>query len=82
MTLIVCIVEGQGDAESLPIILRRLAEQRSVFDLKVETIRISRYKVVREGLAAQFDPDLARRFSPSFGRLYRVVNVLLQQAGR
>ena len=47
---IACIVEGQGDVISIPIILRRLAEEKQTYDLKVlKPIRVHRSKVVRPG---------------------------------
>src|SRR6266542_2408208 len=50
MPSIACIVEGQGDAISIPIILRRIAEREAIFDLRVVgPFRIPRYAIVRPG---------------------------------
>ncbi len=50
MRRIACIVEGQGDVISIPIILRRIAAHEEVFDLEiVGTYRIPRYSLVRPG---------------------------------
>ena len=32
MSRIACIVEGQGDVQSIPIILRRIAQSENVYD--------------------------------------------------
>lgn len=44
------IVEGEGEVESVPILLRRLAAREEVFDLTVvRPIRVKRSKVVKVG---------------------------------
>lgn len=50
MPSVACIVEGQGDVISIPIILRRIAEREAVFDLRVVgPFRVPRYTIVRPG---------------------------------
>lgn len=49
MPTLVCIVEGQGDVQSIPVILRRIAAQADVYDLSIRPIRIARSKLVRQG---------------------------------
>jgi hypothetical protein len=50
MPSVACIVEGQGDWISIPIILRRIAEREGVFDLRiVGPYRVQRYAIVRPG---------------------------------
>jgi len=50
MASVACIVEGQGDRISIPIILRRIAEREGVLDLRiVGPFRIQRYAIVRPG---------------------------------
>jgi hypothetical protein len=47
---IVCVVEGRGDEESIPIILRRLAEEQGVYTLKIHhPFRVQRTRLVRPG---------------------------------
>ena len=48
MVAIAAIVEGHGEVRALPVLLRRLAEQRGVFDLHLpEPIRVSRDRFLR-----------------------------------
>ena len=48
MTTVVCIVEGDGEVQALPLLLRRIALARGVFDLKVGVpIRVHRDKFIR-----------------------------------
>ena len=49
MPTISCIVEGQGDVQSIPLIIRRIAYETAVYDLTIRPIRISRTKLVRAG---------------------------------
>ena len=50
MPSVACIVEGQGDVISIPIVLRRIAEREGVFDLRiVGPFRVQRYAIVRPG---------------------------------
>ena len=44
-----CILEGQGDVQSIPLILRRIAYDAEVWDVTFRTIRIQRSKLVRPG---------------------------------
>jgi hypothetical protein len=46
---IACIVEGQGDVLSIPLIIRRIAHEAEVYDITIRPIRISRSKLVRPG---------------------------------
>lgn len=47
---IIPIVEGHGEVEAVPILLRRIAESLGIFDAKVgKPIRCPRDKVVKEG---------------------------------
>jgi hypothetical protein len=46
---IACIVEGQGDVQSIPLIVRRIADASEVYDVTIRPIRISRSKLVRPG---------------------------------
>lgn len=68
-----CIVEGQGDVVSIPIVLRRLAEAAGVHDLQVTPLRIPRYKIVREG---EFERaiELGLREAGGDGRVLLVVD--------
>lgn len=48
MRSIVCIVEGAGEVQAVPVLLRRIAETRGVFDLNVGVpIRVHRDKFIR-----------------------------------
>lgn len=48
MTIIASIVEGDGEVKALPILLRRLAEDRGVYDLRVvPPIRVHREQFLR-----------------------------------
>lgn len=50
MPELACIVEGQGDVGSLPIILRRIAQAEGVFDLQIRgPYRVPRMRLVRAG---------------------------------
>lgn len=45
---IACIVEGDGKVRVLPVLLRRLAESRGIFDLRIPTpIRVHRDRFIR-----------------------------------
>lgn len=45
---IVCIVEGDGEVKAMPVLLRRLAESRGMFDLVVPPpIRVHRDQFLR-----------------------------------
>lgn len=45
---VVCIVEGDGEVRALPLLLRRLAEAKGVYDLSVPTpIRVHRDQFLR-----------------------------------
>lgn len=65
---IVPIVEGHGDVQAVPILLRRIAEQRGAYALEAaRPIRCPRYKIVKEHelervvrlAAVQSDPPAA-----------------------
>ena len=48
MTTIAAIVEGEGDVHALPVLLRRLAQTRGVFDFIIPTpIRVARDRFLR-----------------------------------
>lgn len=48
MTTIACIVEGDGEVRALPVLLRRLAESRGIFDLRIPPpIRVHRDQFIR-----------------------------------
>ncbi|GAB1391534.1 MAG: hypothetical protein AMXMBFR78_21610 [Rubrivivax sp.] len=48
MTTIVTIVEGDGEVRALPVLLRRLAEARKMYDLQVPTpIRVHKDQFIR-----------------------------------
>ncbi len=45
---IACIVEGDGEVRALPVLLRRLAELRGIFDIRIpEPIRVRRDQFIR-----------------------------------
>src|SRR5262245_25836054 len=44
-----CIVEGHGDALSVPVIARRIAHSMDVYDVRITPFRVPRYAVVRPG---------------------------------
>jgi hypothetical protein len=48
-TRIACVVEGKGDALSVPIIVRRIGADRGRHDLEVLAFRIPRSTLVRPG---------------------------------
>lgn len=67
---VACIVEGQGDVASIPIIVRRLAEREGVFDLRVTgPFRVQRYKIVRPGELERVVERAARSFDGPGGVL-------------
>ena len=48
MTTIACIVEGDGEVRALPVLLRRLAESRGIFDIRIPApIRVHRDQFIR-----------------------------------
>lgn len=48
MTTIACIVEGDGEVRALPLLLRRLAESRGIFDIRIPApIRVHRDQFIR-----------------------------------
>ena len=48
MTSIVCIVEGDGEVQALPVLLRRLAEARGAYDIDIPMpIRVRRDKFIQ-----------------------------------
>ncbi len=48
MTTIACIVEGDGEVRALPVLLRRLAESRGIFDIRIPApIRVHRDQFMR-----------------------------------
>jgi len=48
MSHIVCIVEGDGEVKAVPLLLRRIAEARGVFDLNVSPpIRVHRHRFLQ-----------------------------------
>lgn len=49
MPCLACIVEGQGEVESIPLIVRRIAHEQGVYDLKLQPYRIHRQAIVRPG---------------------------------
>lgn len=49
MPRLACIVEGQGDVVSIPIIVRRIAHVLGVYDLELQTYRVHRQAIVRTG---------------------------------
>jgi hypothetical protein len=47
---IVPLVEGHGDVEAVPVLLRRVAQERGIFDLEVATpIRVPRSRLIKPG---------------------------------
>jgi predicted nuclease with TOPRIM domain len=59
--VLVPIVEGHSEVESIPVLLRRLLSEKSRYDIKIaRPLRVGRYKVVRAG---EFERaiELARR---------------------
>lgn len=70
MPRIACIVEGHGDAISIPIILRRIAASRGIFDLTIAgPFRHHRQAVVRAGELERAVERAARSLSGSGGIL-------------
>ncbi len=64
MRTVVCIVEGDGEVQALPLLLRRIALARGVFDLKVGVpIRVHRDQ---SALTAVLDIEAAVAGSRSF----------------
>jgi hypothetical protein len=48
VTTIACIVEGDGEVRALPVLLRRLAESRGIFDIRIPApIRVHRDQFMR-----------------------------------
>jgi hypothetical protein len=61
--VIVPIVEGHSEMESVPVLLRRLLAARSQYECQIaKPIRVGRYKVVRPG-ELERAVELARRRS-------------------
>lgn len=70
MPRIGCIVEGHGDALSIPIILRRIAASRGVFDLTISgPFRHHRHAIVRAGELERAVERAARSLSGPGGIL-------------
>lgn len=47
MPALCCILEGQGDVGSIPLIVRRIAALSGIYDLQIQTVRVKRNRVVR-----------------------------------
>lgn len=70
MAFVACIVEGQGDVASIPIIVRRIAEREGVLDLRVlRPFRIPRHTIVRAGELERAVERAARSISGTGGVL-------------
>lgn len=69
--MIVCIVEGHGDAWAIPELVSCLARQSERYDLRVESFRCPRSKIIRSGKEGdQIDrPELTRAISFALKRL-------------
>ncbi len=49
MPNLACIVEGQGDAASIPVIVRRIAATEGIHDIRMPVFRVRRQAIVRPG---------------------------------
>lgn len=49
MPRLACIVEGQGDVASIPIIVRRIADAVGAHDVQLQIYRVHRQAIVRTG---------------------------------
>ncbi|MDP3062031.1 MAG: DUF4276 family protein [Chloroflexota bacterium] len=58
--MIVAIVEGHSETESVPVLLRRFFVEMQVQTLPIRTLRAKRYQVVKEGQLERY-VELARR---------------------
>ena len=90
MTKIAAIVEGDGEVEAVPVLIRRIGSEVSPLSppTVLRPIRVRRQRILKEGeleryvdqaaLTARFNMAAARRRSPSFDKMWRATTALLQ----
>jgi len=72
MSRVVTIVEGPGEVDAIPILIRRIAAT-AVPDALPHVPRPIRVKRDQLALTSLFDLSTARRGAPSFDKMWRTV---------